>query len=70
MVDKANWPAFSQKIDSIKGEFPQSLNINGEAAQIKRIIRKSANEIIPQSRKPKSNDSPAWFKFNHCKMDK
>lgn len=61
LVERANWQAFEGKVNCIMPEFKESTNINKEAAQIKRIIRKAANETIPQTTRPKNKNSPAWF---------
>lgn len=61
LVEKANWQDFQDKVILILPGFEESSNINKEAAQIKRIIRKASNETIPQTSKPKDNNSPAWF---------
>lgn len=61
LVEKANWKSFEDKINVVMPEFEESININREAAQVKRIIRKAANETIAQTSKPKNNNSPAWF---------
>ncbi|XP_017472296.1 PREDICTED: RNA-directed DNA polymerase from mobile element jockey-like [Rhagoletis zephyria] len=58
---QANWELFRNKTDLFDNQFVQSDNVNREAALLKRIIRKSANESMPTTRCPKRKSSPVWF---------
>ena len=61
---------FSMKVNRIMMEFPETPNVNKEAPQVKRIIRKSANESILQSKIPRSNNFLAWFNSSVAKLIK
>lgn len=58
---RANWPLFRSKLERFNDDFDESNNINREAAQMKRLFRKAANESIPISRKPREKKKPIWF---------
>ena len=45
----------------INAQFEESNNINKKAAQMKHILRKTANESIPVSRQPNEKSNPIWF---------
>lgn len=64
----ADWLKFKVKVTNTIDEFEESTNINKEAAQLKKIIRKSANESIPLSRKPSEKNSPIWFNSEIAKL--
>lgn len=65
---KADWSRFEKKSLEVMQSFEKSPNINKEAAQIKRILRKTANETIPQSRRPPIKNNPVWFNSEIAKL--
>ena len=52
----------------MNNNFEKTSNINKEAAQIKRILRKTANESIPLSHKPRVRNNPIWFNSEISKL--
>lgn len=48
-----HFPILITKLLRFNSDFTESTNINREASQIKRLLRKSANESIPISRRTK-----------------
>ncbi|KAI8122407.1 RNA-directed DNA polymerase from mobile element jockey [Lucilia cuprina] len=65
---KADWLLYGDKVSRLNDLFITSTNINREAAQIKRIIRKAANESIPISRRPNDKNNPVWFNTTISKL--
>lgn len=66
--NRADWGLFQAKCAKFNGDFAESNNVNAEAARIKRLIRKSANESIPLSRKPANSHRPIWFNSHIAKL--
>ncbi|XP_053968255.1 uncharacterized protein LOC128869678 isoform X1 [Anastrepha ludens] len=65
---KANWDLFKGKNDILHHQFEQTRNVNKEAAQIKKIIRKSSNESMPLNQPLKQNEAPIWFNSEISKL--
>ena len=53
LVKSADWQQFHMKGIEINSQFEESNNINKEAVQMKRILRKTANESMPVSHQKK-----------------
>ena len=52
----------------INSQFEESNYINKEAAQMKRILRKTANKSIPVSRQTKENNNSIWINSDIFKL--
>lgn len=65
---KADWPLFRNKLSQFNENFQESYNVNREAAQIRRLFRKAANESIPLSRKPSGKNNPVWYNSTISKL--
>lgn len=61
ITDKANWPQYRKNILSNSISTPISDNINKESALIRKIIRSSANNAIPQTSHKSKTKMVAWW---------
>ncbi|XP_017463473.1 PREDICTED: RNA-directed DNA polymerase from mobile element jockey-like, partial [Rhagoletis zephyria] len=57
-TNKANWHLFTNKTNVYSQNFTTSVNINREAAQIKKVLRKAANESMPTTFSAPKHNSP------------
>lgn len=58
---KADWTLYKNNLTMYSNNIPTSQNVNKESAQIRKIIRLSANNSIPQTRNRKATKLVPWW---------